>query len=214
MYEYRLCLYVCNLDVALFHSWLQGVTSKSVKTSENSLLNPGGYFPKHCRQGDIRPGKGVNNCREDDCRGEGGGVLYGRGERDETGLVQAVCWRLWDAKDSCSCASLCEGWGRVVEGRGYGDHKKGVGVADNVNDGIADSVFDRDCEPRRRKQLACNYAASRCSTGGVVQPIAEGEITFLSIVFSIRPQRRQTLTSSRVLARSSNNDSKSVQHIS
>ena len=96
-------------DMALFHSWLQGVTSKSVKTSENSLLNPGGYFPKHCRQGDIRPGKGVKNCREDDCRGEGGGVLYGRGERDETGLVRAACWRLWDAKDSCSCAPLCEG---------------------------------------------------------------------------------------------------------
>ena len=38
MYEYRLCLYVCDLDVALFHSWLQGVTSKSVKNSENSLV--------------------------------------------------------------------------------------------------------------------------------------------------------------------------------
>ena len=98
MYEYRLCLYVCNLDMALFYSWLQGVTSKSVKTSENSLLNPGGCFPKHCRQGDIRPGNGAKNCREDDCRGEGGGVLYGRGERDETGLVRAACWRLWDAK--------------------------------------------------------------------------------------------------------------------
>jgi len=38
MYEYRLCLYVCDLDVALFHSWLQGVTSKSVRKSENSLV--------------------------------------------------------------------------------------------------------------------------------------------------------------------------------
>ena len=47
MYEYRLCLYVCDLDVALFHSWLQGITSKSVKKSENSLLNPGGCFPRH-----------------------------------------------------------------------------------------------------------------------------------------------------------------------
>ena len=88
MYEYRLYLYVCDLDVALFHSWLQGVTSKSVKKSENSLLNPAGCFPRHCRQRDIRPGKGVKNCREDDCRGEGGGVLYGRGERDKTGLVR------------------------------------------------------------------------------------------------------------------------------
>jgi len=47
MYEYRLCLYACDLDVALFHSWLQGITSKSVKKSENSLLNPGGCFPRH-----------------------------------------------------------------------------------------------------------------------------------------------------------------------
>jgi len=38
MYGYRLCLYVCDLDVALFHSWLQGVTNKSVKNSENSLV--------------------------------------------------------------------------------------------------------------------------------------------------------------------------------
>jgi len=30
--------FVCDLDVALFHSWLQGVTSKSVKMSENSLV--------------------------------------------------------------------------------------------------------------------------------------------------------------------------------
>ena len=28
---------------------------------------------------------------------------------EETGLIQAACWRLWDAKDSCSCAPLCEG---------------------------------------------------------------------------------------------------------
>ena len=69
--------YACNLDVALFHSWLQGVTSKSVEKSESSILNPCGCFPRHGRQGDIRPGKGVKNCREDDCRGEGGGVLYG-----------------------------------------------------------------------------------------------------------------------------------------
>ena len=42
MYEYRPCLY---FDVALFHSWLQGITSKSVKKSENSLLNPGDCSP-------------------------------------------------------------------------------------------------------------------------------------------------------------------------
>ena len=98
MYEYRLCLYVCNLDMALFHSWLQNVTSKSVKKSESSILNPCGCFPRHGLQEDIKPGKGVKNCREDDCRGEGGGVLYGQGERDKTGLVQAACWRLWDTK--------------------------------------------------------------------------------------------------------------------
>ena len=69
-----------------------------------------------------------------------------------------------------------------MEGRGYGDDEKGVGVADNVNEDITHTVFDRDCEHRRREQLACSYAASRCSTGGVVQLIAEGEITFLSSV--------------------------------
>jgi len=69
-----------------------------------------------------------------------------------------------------------------VEGRGYGDDEKGVGVADNVNEDITHTVFDRDCEHRRREQLACSYAASRCSTGGVVQLIAEGEVTFLSSV--------------------------------
>ena len=79
--------YACDLDVALFHSWLQGVTSKSVKTSENSLLNPGGFFPRHCRQGDIRPGKGVKNCREDGYGGEGGGVLYGQGDRADSSRV-------------------------------------------------------------------------------------------------------------------------------
>ena len=61
--------------------------------------------------------KGAKNCREDGCGGEGGGVLYEGGERSETGLVQAACWRLRDAKDSCSCTPLCEGWGCVVEWR-------------------------------------------------------------------------------------------------
>jgi len=55
-------------------------------------------------------------------------------------------------------------------------------MADNINEGITHTVFDRDCEPRCREQLACSYAASRCSTDGVVQLIAEGEITFLSSV--------------------------------
>jgi len=38
-------------------------------------------------------------------------------ERDETGLVRSACWWLCDAKDSYSCAILCEGWGGVVEWR-------------------------------------------------------------------------------------------------
>jgi len=29
-----------------------------------------------------------------------------------------------------------------VEGRGYGDDEKGIGVADNVNDGIVDTAFE------------------------------------------------------------------------
>ena len=39
-------------------------------------------------------------------------------------------------------------------GKGYGDDEKGIGEADNVIEGIADTVFDRDCGPRRREQLA------------------------------------------------------------
>ena len=88
--------YACDLDVALFHSWLQGVTSKSVKTSENGLLNPGGCLPKHCRQGDIRPRKGAENCREDGYGGKGGEFYMGEEREARQG------WRLWDAKDSCS----------------------------------------------------------------------------------------------------------------
>jgi len=64
-------------------------------------------------------------------------------------------------------------------GKGYGDDEKGVEVGDNV---IVDTVFDGDCQPQRREQLACSYAASRCSTGEVIQLIAESEITFLSSV--------------------------------
>jgi len=64
-------------------------------------------------------------------------------------------------------------------GKGYGNDEKGVEVGDNV---IVDTVFDGDCQPQRREQLACSYAASRGSTGGVVQPIAEGEITLPSSV--------------------------------
>ena len=52
-------------------------------------------------------------------------------------------------------------------------------MGDNV---IVDTVFDGDCQPQRREQLACSYAASRCSTGEVIQLIAESEITFLSSV--------------------------------
>ena len=42
-------------------------------------------------------------------------------ERDETGLVRAACWQLCDAKDSYSCAMLCESWGDVVEWQGEGE---------------------------------------------------------------------------------------------
>ena len=65
---------------------------------------------------------------------------------EERGLVRATCWRLLDAKDSCSCAPLCEGWVTLLGGgKGYGNDD--VEVGDNV---IVDTVFDRDCEPRRR----------------------------------------------------------------
>ena len=114
MYEYRLCLYVCNLDVALFHSWLQGVTSKSVKMSENSLVVVSlDIVDREIL--DLERGKRI--AERMGGGGEGIGVLYGRGERSETGLVRAACWRLWDAKDSCSCSLPCKGWGCIVEWR-------------------------------------------------------------------------------------------------
>jgi len=113
--------------------------------SESSLLNPGGCFPRHCRQGNIRPGKGVKNCREDDCRGEGGGVLYGRGERRlRVGDFGTQRTRVAEFHYARAVVALLSG------GKGYGDDEKGVEVADNVNEGIAETVFDRDCEPRRR----------------------------------------------------------------
>ena len=88
-------------------------------------------------------------------------------ERDETGLVRAACWRLCDAKDSYSCAILCEGWGGVVEWRGgvewrgegtEGDGKESVGV---VDEGIA-NVADGDCDIWSKMAGGCT--ASKCST--------------------------------------------------
>ena len=65
--------------------------------------------------------------KEDGCGGEGGGVLYGRGERSETGLIQAACWRLRDAKDSCSCAHYARAEVALLSGgKGYGDDEKGI----------------------------------------------------------------------------------------
>ena len=71
--------------MALFHSWLQGVTSKSAKKSENSLV----VVSLDIVDREILDLERVEECYMDE-------------ERDETGLAQAACWRLWDAKDSCS----------------------------------------------------------------------------------------------------------------
>jgi len=47
--------------------------------------------------------------------------------RDETGLVRAACWRLYNMKPSYTCTTLCEGWGSAVERwreGGDGDERK------------------------------------------------------------------------------------------
>jgi len=36
-------------------------------------------------------------------------------EKDERGLVRAVCWRLWDVQDSCSRIPVCEVWGGIFK---------------------------------------------------------------------------------------------------
>jgi len=45
------------------------------------------------------------------------GIHMGEG-RDETGAAR---WRLCDARDSCGCAPLYEGWGNAVEWQREGD---------------------------------------------------------------------------------------------
>ena len=84
-----------------------------------------------------------------------------------------------------------------MEGRGYGDDEKGVEVADNVNEGIAETVFDRDCEPRRRGSLATQRAdAAQVEWFNQLQRVSSHSHP----VFSIRSQRRQMPALSRVVA--------------
>ena len=116
MYEYRLCLYVCDLDVTFFIAGCRASRaslSKSLRTAYWILVVASLDIVDR-ETLDLERGKELQR-----------GWLWGwrwrsfiwGGERSETGLVQAACWRLWDAKDSCSCAPLCEGWGCVVEWR-------------------------------------------------------------------------------------------------
>jgi len=71
---------------------------------------------------DLIGGEGRNG-REEDHGDQGGGVSNGR----RTNLVRAACWKLWDAKDSCGCATICEGQGGVDEG-------EGIRVVDEINE--------------------------------------------------------------------------------
>ena len=47
--------------------------------------------------------------------------------REETRPVRVTCWKLCNAKDSNSCAPLCEDWGGVA---GRNNEEKGIGMAD------------------------------------------------------------------------------------
>ena len=110
-----------------------------------------------------------------------------RGKRDRAGDFGTQRTRVAESHYARAGVALLSG------GKGYGNDEKGVEVGDNV---IVDTVFDGDCQPQRREQLACSYAASRGSTGGVVQPIAGSSHP----LFSIQPQRRQMPALSRVVA--------------
>ena len=75
----------------------------SLSKSENSLLNPGGCFPRHCRQGDIRPGKG-QRIAERMVVGVRVEEFYMGEEREARQGWFKPRVGLPDAKDSCSCA--------------------------------------------------------------------------------------------------------------
>lgn len=63
-----------NFDIALFPSQLQGITSKKFNSGLFDLAVVSLFGTLFV---DIRLGKRVKNRREEDRRGEGGGILYG-----------------------------------------------------------------------------------------------------------------------------------------
>ena len=69
--------------------------------------------------------------------------FYMSEERDETGLVRAVCWQLYDMKSSYSYATLCKGWNSGVGWRRerLRRRQESIGV---VDEGIANVVVDPD----------------------------------------------------------------------
>jgi len=137
-------------------------------------------------KGDIELKKRVKNRKEEDCGGEDERQGDRRDRSSRSCALEALGCKGHVAMPHFARAAVA----LLSEGRGCdGADDKGVRMVDKVDEGIADIGFDGDCEPRRREQLACDYAATGCRTDGVVQPIAE--ITFLSIVFGIRPQRQR-----------------------
>ena len=75
-------------------------------------------------------------------------------EKDERGLVRAVCWRLWDVQDSCSRIPVCEVWGGIFKQQGEGENDgKDIEVVDEVDESISDvwsKIADGCTLPRTR----------------------------------------------------------------
>jgi len=75
--------------------------------------------------------------------GDCGGVYAATPWRDtRQGWVKLRVGGFQTRGDSCSCAPL---EAALLNGRN-GDNKKSVGVVDEINEGNADIVVDRDCE--------------------------------------------------------------------
>jgi len=130
MYEYRLCLYVCDLDVALFHSWLQGVTSKSVKNSENSLVVVSLDIVNR-EILDLERGQRIAERMDVGVRVE----EYYMGKERETrqGWFKLCVGGFGTRKTPAAEPHYARaGVALLSGGKGYSDDEKGVEVADNV----------------------------------------------------------------------------------
>ena len=164
-----------SMIVTFFPRCLQGISSKSWSDLFCSCCFPVRDFV----DGEILKSERIKDRMQEDCEGGSKRVWYwwGHGER----RIRAARWRLCDAKDSCGCATICEGWVGVAEEGD--DDEKGTRVVDKVIVSLAKAVSGGSCGVGRK--LAGGCIMSRCSTGGATISSAL-QITFLSTVISDR----------------------------